>query len=67
MWFRWRGKEKDGESAEALRDARMNLRKVERRGKEVTQVAKALRDLRERNHFAEQVEEIFISRGRRMT
>jgi hypothetical protein len=62
MRFPWRNKDKDGESADALRDAEKNLRAVQRRGKEVTSVAKALREMRERNHFAEQMEEIIVRR-----
>ena len=62
MWFPWRSKGKDGESEKALREAQKNLRQVQRRGKEVTRVADALRELRERNHFAEQMEEIIVRR-----
>jgi len=62
MRFRWRSKENDGESAKALRDAERNKRKVEMRGKEVTKVVEALRELRERNHFAEQMEAIIVRR-----
>lgn len=62
MRFPWRSKGKDGDSEAALRDAQKNLRKVEKRGSEVTSVANALRELRERNHFAEQMEEIIVRR-----
>jgi len=46
------------ESEEALRDANINLRRVRSRDKEVREVAGALREIRERNHFAEQLQEI---------
>ena len=62
MRFRWRSKDKDGESGKALQDAQKNLRAVQKRGREVTSVANALRELREKNHFAEQMEEIIVRR-----
>lgn len=37
----------------ALKDAVMNLRKVQARHSEVQEVSTALREMRERNHFAE--------------
>ena len=61
MWFPWRGKATE-ESAEALKDAQNNLREVSQRTSEVRKVAKALKDIRERNHFAEQVEDIILRR-----
>jgi len=58
MWpFR---REEDGEAKKALADARKNLRRVQRRGAQVTQISDSLKDLRERNHFGEKLEEIFI-------
>jgi hypothetical protein len=61
VWFLRRSKRSD-ESIQALKDAQRNLVKVQRRGNEVTKIAKALKDIRERNHFAEQLEEIVIRR-----
>ena len=60
MWSLWRNKSKEGEArAEAaLRDATRDRESIEERGPEVAQVAKALRDFRERNHFAEGLEAI---------
>ena len=66
MWSLWRNKDREGEvrAKQALRDAERSLRDIENRGPEVTQVAKALRDFRERNHFAEGLEAIiFQQRG----
>jgi hypothetical protein len=61
-WFR--GENKSGEAAkEALADAQENLRVIRKRGEEVTAVSEALRDIRERNHFAEHMEEILFGRG----
>lgn len=59
MWpFR---REDNGEEAKkALADARKNLRRVQRRGAQVTQASTSLKDLREENHFGEKLEEIFI-------
>lgn len=59
MRFR-RSKKTDVESEKALEEARENLREVQKRGGEVSKVANALKDLRERNHFAEQMEAIII-------
>ena len=58
MWSLWPNKKKGGRGPadEALDDANRNLREIEKRGQEVTQVANALRDFRERNHFAEGLE-----------
>ena len=61
MWFRRRS-EASKEAEEALKDAQENLEEVKKRGPEVTEVAKALRDIRERNHFAEQLEDLIIKR-----
>ena len=60
MWSLWRNKGKEGEARadEALRSARRDLREIKGRSEEVTQVAAALRDFRERNHFAEGLEAI---------
>lgn len=63
MWFRRRRETSSSEeAAKALLDARQNLREVRRRSTEVSKVAQALKDIRERNHFAEQMEEILVRR-----
>lgn len=56
MWLFKR--EKDQKSVEALKDSKRGLRKTELRTAEVEKISKALRVLRERNHFAEQLESI---------
>lgn len=61
MWFRRRPESQ--ESQEALADANKNLRQVQGRASEVNNVTKALRDIRERNHFAEALEGIIAKRG----
>lgn len=64
MWPR-RKSEKDTteQATEALQDAQQNLQRVKRRGSEVKRVSTAIRNLRERNHFVEQIEEIIVRRG----
>ncbi len=62
MWFRWRNRKTDGESEKALREAEKAGRAVNRRGREVSEIAEALKEFRERNHFAEQLEAIIIRR-----
>lgn len=59
MWP-FRRDSNDDEAKKALADARKNLRRVQRRGDQVTSVAESLRERRERNHFGEQLEAIFI-------
>lgn len=61
MRFRRRNKP-SVESERALEDAKKNLCDVQKRGAEVSDVANALKDFRERNHIAEQLEEILIRR-----
>lgn len=56
MWPRRRPKEKD--SKIALETAIKNLEETRARASDVTETAKALRKLRERNHFAEQLASI---------
>jgi hypothetical protein len=46
------------DSAKALEDADQNLKRVKSREKEVHEVAESLRIIRQRNHFAEQLQEI---------
>lgn len=62
MWLRRR---KSNESAEALKEAEDSLRQVQLRSVEVSRVAKALKDIRNRNHFAEALEAIIVGHGRR--
>lgn len=54
MFLGNRSKDKEV-SGKALEDARENLRRVEDRHDEVREVATALRAIREKNHFAEQL------------
>lgn len=58
MWFLKRNTEQTERSIEAVTESVKNLRQTELRTAEVTEVSKALRTLRERNHFAEQLESI---------
>jgi len=61
MWFRRKGKEEE-KSKDALKDAEQNLREIKRRTSQVVEVVEALRELREGNHFAEQLEELIVRR-----
>lgn len=57
----WPFRRNDNEEAKkALIDARKNLRRIQRRGDQVTQISDELKDLRERNGFGEQLEAIFV-------
>lgn len=47
-----------GESKKALEDATENLRRVQARHPEVSEVAQASKRIRERNHFAEQLTDL---------
>lgn len=67
MWFKRRDTTSAEESKAALVDARKNLREVKKRGREVSEYAEAFRELREKNHFADQLEELIIRRRRRAT
>lgn len=62
MWFLRNRTASADEAKSALEDAKKNLRKIQDRSCDVTKVANALKEIRERNHFAEQLEAI-ISRG----
>jgi hypothetical protein len=62
VWFRRQSKQ-GVESEAALEDAQRNLREVQRRGREVSSVANALKEIRETNHFAEALEAIMIRHG----
>lgn len=53
-----RRRKTDHESVKALQDATENLRQTKARSPEVTEVARALRLMRERNHFAETLQVI---------
>lgn len=65
MWFLRRHQSNHGADADkAIQDAQTNLKRVERRGSEVSKVSDALREIRERNHFAEQMEDIILRRGK---
>ena len=50
--------EPDNESVKALHDATESLRKTRARRPEVREVARSLRVIRERNHFAEHLQVI---------
>lgn len=64
MIFRQRRKE-DAESIHALKDAEKHLSEVKSRAKEVSEVAKETREIRIRNHFAEQLTEAIASSRRK--
>jgi t-SNARE complex subunit (syntaxin) len=64
MWFlRKRQSKSTKEAADALQEAHENLREVQKRNPEVLRVSRSLRELRERNHFAENLEAIIIRHG----
>jgi hypothetical protein len=63
MRFRRRGKDKEDPADKALREARDKVKEIEERGEEVTALAESLKHMRERNHFAEQLEELIRRRG----
>lgn len=62
MWFRRRRSDTTEKAEEALASARKNLREIKDRATEVTTIVESLKDLRERNHFAENLEEIIRRR-----
>ena len=62
MWFPWRSRKSGEDSEKALKQAEENLFQVQKRGEEVRAISEALREIRERNHFAEQLEEIIVRR-----
>jgi hypothetical protein len=51
------------EAQKALDEAKKNLKQVQERGSEVSRISNALREMRERNHFSEQMEEIIVRFG----
>jgi vacuolar-type H+-ATPase subunit H len=64
MWpLRRRRSKATEEATKALKDAEKNLHEVKERGCEVRKVATALKEIRERNHFAEQLEAIILRNG----
>jgi hypothetical protein len=63
VWFRRRSRELVvDESHKALVEAEAAHLEVQKQGNEITNLARALRDIRERNHFAEQLEEIIVKK-----
>lgn len=65
MWFRRRRVNKSAEEAKAaLAEAREALRTVQERGDEVSTIANSAKKINDRNHFAEQIEEIIRARRR---
>jgi hypothetical protein len=63
MWFRrQKHREELVASEQAILDATKAKKRVEDRNPEVRAVAKTLKEIRERNHFAEQLR-IIIERG----
>jgi uncharacterized protein YhaN len=66
MWPRRKGKDKQ-ESEDALNEAKNNLKEIKKRTAQVEEVVEALRELREGNHFAEQLEELIVRRRRSTT
>jgi predicted ATPase with chaperone activity len=64
MWFLRRRHDSGEDADKALKEAEENLRIVQERNNEVTKIAKDLSDLRKKNHFAEQLEELLQPRKR---
>ena len=66
MWFLHRRPNRSGEEAKAaLEEAKKTLLEVQERSEEVTTIANDLKLIRERNHFAEHLEELlYRQRGR---
>lgn len=61
MWFLRRPENKSGDEAEAaLEDAKAKLQEVQNRGEEVTALSSAIRQIRQRNHFAETLEALIL-------
>lgn len=58
-----RRKKATEDAQRALEDACEKLHEVRQRGKEVSAISNALREIGERNHFAEQMEEIIVRFG----
>jgi hypothetical protein len=65
MWFLRRRASRSGDEAKkALEEAEKALRTVQERGDLVTEIAQDAIRIRERNHFAEQLEELVLQRRR---
>jgi hypothetical protein len=65
MWFLRRRESRSGDEAKkALEEAEKALRTVQERGDLVTEIAQDAIRIRERNHFAEQLEELVLQRRR---
>lgn len=70
MWFRRSDEERSVkndkalEATKALNSAQEHLEKVKERGEEVSKIVDAVKEIRERNHFAEAMEAI-LARPRR--
>jgi predicted ATPase len=62
MWFRRRNRGKIKESQQAILDATKTLREVRARDPEVREISRTLKEIRERNHFAENLRAI-MQRG----
>lgn len=63
MRFLRRDKSEKDDSHRAMEEAQQRLEKTQEEGREVSEVANALRHIRERNHFAEALERIIIRKG----
>lgn len=48
------------DAKKALDEARRNVKRVKQRSEEVSEVAGALKNIRERNHFADQLLELMV-------
>lgn len=59
MKWPWSRSREETGGAEARAQAEERLAEARERWPEVNRVSKSLRDLRERNHFAEQIQHIF--------
>ena len=61
MWFRSDKAKKEAE--QALEESKQKLKEIRERGPEVTALSNAFREFREKNHIAEQLEEILLRKG----
>jgi hypothetical protein len=59
VWFKRRDDSKK-EAEEALANAEKASEEIQKQGSEISALADAFREFRERNHFAEQLEEIIV-------
>lgn len=59
MTWPWRRKPRPTEGEEARKEATRNLAAADARWPEVLRVSRSLRDYRERNHIAEQLQNLF--------